>query len=305
MTFKAKCFHLLLKYRHLLMGRLKADHITQETNIEQLRKESDQMAEKLVKPIEGISYVPAGYDACYAEWVRVENSDSKKILLYFHGGGFVMGNARSHRNIVSNLCKRVGYNALLFDYPLAPEHPAPAATLESAALYQWVLSQGYLPQNIVFVGDSAGAGIQLSTLLFLKDKGISLPAACVAFSPCTDMTLSGASHMSRIKKDPCTPKGANEVFTQYYVGGGNPKHPYASPLFGDLEGLPPLFIQVGDHETLLDDSVRFAEKAKEAGVSVQLEIWPEMFHCFPLLAPMFKEADEAMSHACQFIQKVL
>lgn len=302
MSFKAKCFHYFLKYRHLIKGKLKAEVISTNTNIEKLRCETEKMAERLVKPIEGVTFMEAAFIEFYAEWVKVKGAPNDKVILYFHGGGFVMGSACSHRNIVGNFCKRLGHNALVFDYRLAPEHPSPAAVVDGAKIYCWLLAEGYEPKNIIFAGDSAGAGIELSVLLKLKDEEILMPKACVAFSPCTDMTLSGASHHSRVKKDPCTPKGANETYTQYYVGKGDPKHPYASPLFGALEGLPPLFIQVGDNETLLDDSVRFAKKAKEAGVDVQLEVWSEMFHCFPLLAPMFKEADAAMERACHFIQ---
>lgn len=167
------------------------------------------------------------------------------------------------------------------------------------------LSQGYLARNIVFAGDSAGAGILLGTLLKLKDDGCEMPGCCVAFSPCTDMSLSGASHQTRRQADPCTPRGANEIYTNYYVGGGDPLHPYASPLFGDLKNLPPILIQVGNDETLRDDSVRFAERAKEAGSDVNCKVWPGMFHCFPLLAPMFKEATDALDESCLFVREKL
>lgn len=303
MSFKAWCFHYFMKYRHLIKGKLRAEVISIDTNIQTLRFDTEQMAERLAKPIVGVTFLESAFTEFYSEWVKVEGVPNDKVILYFHGGGFVMGSARSHRNIVGNFCKRLNCNALVFDYRLAPEHPSPAAVVDGAKIYCWLLEQGYQPQNIIFAGDSAGAGIELAVLIKLKDDGISMPKACVAFSPCTDMTLSGDSHFSRIKKDPCTPKGANETYTRYYVGEGDPKHPYASPLFGDLQGLPPLFIQVGDNETLLDDSVRFAAKARAAGVDVQLEVWPGMFHCFPLMAPMFKEADIAMDRACSFIRR--
>lgn len=302
MSFKAKCFHYFLKYRHLMKGSLKAEVISTDTNIGKMREDTEIMARRLVKSNEGVTYEEAAFSEFYAEWVKVEGAPCDKAILYFHGGGFVMGSAHSHRNIVGNFCKRLNHNALVFDYRLAPEYPSPAAVIDGSNIYCWLLSKGFEPSNIIFAGDSAGAGIELSVLLKLKDDGVPLPKACVAFSPCTDMTLSGDSHYSREKKDPCTPKGANATYTQYYVGNGDPMHPYASPLFGTLEGLPSLLIQVGDNETLLDDSVRFAKKAKEAGVDVQIEVWPDMFHCFPLMSPMFKEADEAMERACQFVR---
>ena len=160
-----------------------------------------------------------------------------------------------------------------------------------------------MASDIFFVGDSAGAGIELATMLKIKDEGGMLPAGCVAFSPCTDMTLSSDSLRTRAKADPCTPKGANETYTSYYVGDGDSTHPYASPLFGDLNGLPPIMIHVGNDETLLDDSVRFAEKASKAGVEMHLKVWKGMFHCFPLLAPMFVEATKALDEACLFIRE--
>ncbi|MEO1816672.1 MAG: alpha/beta hydrolase [Acetobacterium sp.] len=305
MSTKAKMMHYTLKYRHLFKGQLRPEVIDKNTSIEKLRRDCDETAERFFKTIPGISFKPGDYPNFYTEWVESEEAPAEKVVLYFHGGGFVMGNARSHRNIVGNFVKHLGIKALVFDYRLAPENPAPAAVDDSAAVYSWLLEQGYQPENIAFAGDSAGGGIALATLLKCKDDGIPLPGVCAVFSPCTDMTLSGESHNTRAKADPCTPKGANETYLGYYVGSGDRKHPYASPLFGDLSGLPPTIIQVGDNETLRDDSTRFGEKANEAGVDVQLKIWKGMFHCFPLLAPMFPEATEALEEVCQFIGKNL
>nr|WP_320026908.1 alpha/beta hydrolase fold domain-containing protein [uncultured Acetobacterium sp.] len=301
MSTKAKMMHVMLKYRHLFKGQLRPEVIDKNTSIEKLRRDCDESAARFFKPIESINYRESNYPDFYAEWVEIKDAPKDKAVLYFHGGGFVMGNARSHRNIVGNFVKHLGINALVFDYRLAPEHPAPAAVDDSAAIYGWLIEQGYQPRNIVFAGDSAGGGIALATLLKCKDDGMPLPRVCAVFSPCTDMTISGASHMTRVKADPCTPKGANETYLDYYIGEGEPKHPYASPLFGDLSGLPPTIIQVGDNETLRDDSTRFAQKAKDAGVEIQIKVWKEMFHCFPLLAPMFPEATEALEEVCQFI----
>ena len=305
MTAKAKMMHYTLKYRHLFKGQLRPEVIDKNTSIEKLRRDCDESATRFFKPIPGISFIPSDYPGVYAEWVEIENAPAKKVVLYFHGGGFVMGNARSHRNIVGNFVKYLGIKALVFDYRLAPEHPAPAAVNDAAAIYSWLLEQGYQAENIVFAGDSAGGGIALATLLKCKDDKIPLPGTCAVFSPCTDMTISGESHITRAKADPCTPKGANETYLGYYAGNGDPKHPYASPLFGDLSGLPPMIIQVGDNETLRDDSTRFGEKAKAAGVDVQLKVWKGMFHCFPLLAPLFPEATVALEEVCQFIRKKL
>lgn len=305
MSFKGKLFHVVLRYRHLLKGQLTSEVIDKSTSIERLRNETDKTAARLVKKIDGVTYNQADYSGLYAEWVELENAPSEKVVLYFHGGGFVMGNAKSHRNIVGNFVKHLGVKALLFNYRLAPEHPAPAAVYDAVAIYTWLLKQGYRAENIAFAGDSAGAGIELAAMIKCKDDGLPLPAACAAFSPCTDMTLSGGSHKTRAKADPCTPKGANETFIGYYVGKGDPRHPYVSPLFADLHGLPPIIIQVGNDETLRDDSVRFAEKAIQAGVEVRIKVWEGMFHCFPLLAPIFSEATEAINETCSFLREML
>lgn len=304
-SFKARMMRAFMRNRHLMKGRLTPETIDRNTSIEALRKETDESAKRLVKPVDGISIRILEDAPVYAEWVEPEGCKPDQMVLYFHGGCFVMGNAVSHRGIVSNFMKRLGVKALVIDYSLAPEHPAPAAANDGAAMYRFVLAQGYKPENIVFAGDSAGGGVELSTLLKLKDDGVPLPAACVAFSPCTDATLAGSSHQTRLKADPCTPRGASETYLGYYVGNGDGKHPYASPLFGDLSGLPPLMIQVGDYETLLDDSVRFAKKAQEAGVEAHLHVWDGLFHCFPLLAPMFPEATQAMEEVCAFIHEKL
>ncbi|WP_037372557.1 alpha/beta hydrolase [Anaerovorax odorimutans] len=305
MSIKGKIFHGIFRYRHLLKGKLTADVIDENTCIETLRRETDQAAAKMFKKIEGLSYQQADFSEFYAQWILVNHAPKDKVILYFHGGGFVMGSAQSHKNIVGNFAKNLGINTLVFNYRLAPENPAPAAVYDSVTIYNWLLNKGYSSKDIFFVGDSAGGGILLATMLKIKEDGGMLPAGGVAFSPCTDMTLSGDSHRTRLKADPCTPKGANKTYTKYYVGEGDPMHPYASPLFGDLKGLPPIMIQVGNDETLLDDSVRFAEKAGKAGVEVNLKVWKGMFHCFPLLAPMFQEATKALDEACQFIRQKL
>lgn len=305
MSIKGKVFHMMMRNRHLLKGQLKRPIIDKTTSVDLLRRDCDDSAARFLKIPEGLRFLKAKDAPFYAEWLIPEGADENKAILYFHGGGFVMGNAKSHRGIVSGFVKRLGVKALVFDYSLAPENPAPAAVNDSAALYTWLLQQDFKPENLAFAGDSAGGGIALATLLKLKDDGVPLPAACVAFSPSVDMTMSGKSHKTRAKADPCTPKGMTETYYDYYVGTGDARHPYASPLFGRLEGLPPIMLQVGNDETLRDDSINFSEKAREAGVHVEIKVWKGMFHCFPLLAPMFREATEALDEVCIFLREHL
>ena len=305
MSIRGKMIHFMLRHRHLLKGRLRPEVIDFNTSIEKLRADTDAAAEKMARKRRDIVYKEAGYEGFFCEWVMPQEATGDMTVLYFHGGGFVMGNARSHRNLVGNFVKRLGIKALVFDYRLAPEHPAPAAVEDAVDVYSWLLKQNCKPEKIAFVGDSAGGGIALATLIKCRDEGLPMPAACAVFSPCTDMTMSGESHKTRAKVDPCTPEGANETFLGYYVGEGNPRNPYASPLYGELQGLPPIMIQVGDDETLRDDSVMFAEKAEADGVEIRLKVWKGMFHCFPLMAPLFPEATAALKETCDFLKKEL
>lgn len=302
-SFKSKLFRFILRNRHLLKGHIKSPIIDFNTSIELLREDVRKSAAKMAKMPSGITVSPADFSGFYAEWVAPQNCKEDQAILYFHGSGFVMGTSIDHRALVAKFVARCGIKALVFDYSLAPEHPYPAAINDSVAIYLWMLKNGYRPEDIVFAGDSAGGCIALSTLLVLKDKNIPLPSAIVTFSPCTDLTCSGASHISKAKVDPATPLGATKTYTSYYIGDSDPTLPYMSPLFGELEGLPPIMIQVGEDETLLDDSVRFAQKAKKAGVETHLHVWEGMFHCFPLLAPMFPEATKAINEVCEFIHQ--
>ncbi len=301
-SIQGRFFRFMLRNRHLFKGRLRPEVISTQTSLSDLREEVKRSAEKMSKVPPGVQILPAMCNAVKGEWVVPEGSNPEQVILYFHGSGFVMGTSKDHRGLVGNFTARCGVKALVFDYSLAPEKPYPAATQDSIAVYSWLLEQGYLPGNILFAGDSAGACIAFSTLLMLKDRRVILPKAVVAISPCTDLSRSGESHITKAKCDPATPPGANETYMNYYIGDGDPLDPYMSPLFGDLEGLPPVMIHVGEYETLLDDSLRFAQKMKRAGGSVRLRVWDGMFHCFPLLAPLFPEATRAMDEIGEFIQ---
>jgi len=174
-SMKARLMRGFMRNRHLLQGRLTRETIDRNTSITALREQTEEMAKRLGGRVEGVSFQPADDAPVYAEWTMPEACPDDRMVLYFHGGGFVMGSAFSHRGIVSGFAKRLGVKALTFDYSLAPEHPAPAAAMDGAAMYRYVLGQGYKPENIVFAGDSAGGGVALSTLLVLKDEGDPLP----------------------------------------------------------------------------------------------------------------------------------
>jgi epsilon-lactone hydrolase len=214
----------------------------------------------------------------------------------------VVGSCPAHRSIVAKFVKGSDLGALLFGYRLAPEHPFPAALDDAVAAYRWLLAQEVSPSQIVFVGDSAGGGLALATLIALRDQNLPLPAAAVALSPWTDLKCSGESYRTKLKVDPATWPGSWEVFSKYYAKDQDPGLPWISPLYGDLTGLPPILIYVGTDEILLSDSTRFAEKAQAHGVDVTLKVGEGMFHCFPVCAPLFREATQAMAEIAIFIK---
>jgi epsilon-lactone hydrolase len=238
-----------------------------------------------------------------AEWVSVPNSRRDRVILYLHGGSYTIGSPRTHRALAAQMARAAGMRALVLGYRLAPEHLFPAPVEDATAAYRWLLAQGIRPEHIVIAGDSAGGGLTLATALALRDGGDPLPAALVCISPWTDLAATGASLKTRAHLDPSLSPGGIAIAGQRYVGpAGDSRAPLASPLYADLRGLPPLLIQVGDHEILLDDSTRLAERARASGVAVTLEIWPEMWHVFESLAGYLPEADQAVNKIGMFMR---
>jgi epsilon-lactone hydrolase len=312
-SLKSRLIIFSVQHSHLFKGRLKRDVITRETSTVELRKQFEEGAKKFgsIPPEVTVSPVriPDLPEGLAAEWIHPAGSAatpsaSDKAIFYTHGGGYVTGNCADHRMHVAKFVKAAGVGALLYDYRLAPEYPFPAAMEDTLAAYRWLLSQGVLPANIVLVGESAGGGLCLASLLAIRDESLPLPAAGVALSPWTDLKCSGESYRTNARRDIST-LGSWEVWGSYYVGPNDPANPWISPLYGDLHGLPPILIEVGDHEILLDDSRRFAEKAKSTGIDLTLHVWDGMVHCFPLFAPMFPEATQAWEETIAYIRKQL
>jgi len=302
-SLRSRLFVFALKHRHLLRFQLKRRAIVDwNTSMPKLRQEVEKGAGFFGKLPEKIEVSPVQIGDLYAEWIAPSNTAKDRVILYFHGGGYATGSCKAHRGIVAKFVNGSGIAALVFDYRLAPEHPFPAALDDSLAAYRWLLDQGIAPAHIVFVGDSAGGGLGLAALLALKDKNIPLPKAAVALSPWTDVKNTGESWQTNAKVDTLSWKESQVVFSKYYAGDNDPGLPWISPLYGDLRGLPPILIYVGGDETLLSDSTRFAEKAKEAGVDVTLRVGEGLFHCYPACSPLFPEAKQAMEEICTFIQ---
>jgi acetyl esterase/lipase len=240
-----------------------------------------------------------------AEWLTPKGCPDDKLLLYLHGGAYVMGNCATHRQLVSYLAKHSGVKALLPEYRLAPEHPFPAAIEDAVGLYRSLLAEGYSPENIVMAGDSAGGGLTMATLLSLRDAGDPLPAAVCLLSPWLDLASTGESMTTRAKKDPWFQPKDMPIVAAYYCNDDEITNPLASPVYADLSGLPPLYIQVGEDEILLSDSTRAAEKVKAAGGEVEIEIWPGMWHVFQAFLLQVPESKKAVKKIGKFVQQAL
>jgi epsilon-lactone hydrolase len=236
-----------------------------------------------------------------AEWLTPPGVRGNAVLLYLHGGGYVIGSPRSHRHLAAALARASGARALLLDYRLAPEHPFPAALDDAVAAYGWLLAQGVDARHLVVAGDSAGGGLTVATLLALRDQGLPLPAAGVCISPWVDLTCSGASYTSKAAVDPIVTSDGVAMMAKAYVGAGDPKAPLVSPLFADLRGLPPLLVHVGSDEVLLDDALGLAERARRAGIDVNVEEWPAMIHVWHWFQPMLEEAERAIADIGAFV----
>ena len=238
-----------------------------------------------------------------AEWISTPEINQDQVILYFHGGAYFLNYANPHRDLIARLGREAKMHALVINYRLAPEDPYPAALHDSIAAYDWLLEQGYSPNNIAFAGDSCGGGLALATVLKLRYEGDLLPEAIACVAPWTDLTGSGESMRSKAKADFINSAEHLKTTANYYAGNHDLNNPFISPLFADLTGLPPLLIQVGTRDILLDDSTRLAERAGEAGVDVSIEIWEEMFHVFHLAAAFVPEARQAVKNMAAFLRQ--
>lgn len=303
-SFKSKLFNFMMRNRHLFQGKLQKEVFDMNTSIAGFRELCEKGAIKYAKIPDGITIKEQVIEGIKAEWLVPANAPTDKLILYVHGGGYVSGSCSDHRGFVAKFAANTGFTTLIYEYRLAPEHPFPAAIDDSVNVYEWLLSSGYLPQNIVLAGESAGGGLCLALLLALKDRGIPLPSAAVAISPWTDLTCSGESYRTKNKVS-VAPTDSWLVFSKHYSGKTAASHPLISPLFGDLKGLPPLLINSGVDDELFDDGRSFYEKAKAAGVDAKFTAGVGQVHCYPLLAPFFPEATEAMNEIVAFVKEKL
>lgn len=249
----------------------------------------------------GIQWERINADGVASEWISPPNASQDSALLFLHGGGGVLGLYNTHRWMVGHIALSCGFRALLPDYRLAPEHPFPSGLNDCVTAYRWLLSQGYPPQRIVVAGDSMGGMLTITLLLALHETKQPLPGAAVCMSPNTDPTCRGKTMRTNALKDAIlSPKFARTMM-RLYVNDHDLNDPLIAPLHADLSGLPPILIQAGADEILLDDSVRFSDRAKAAGTNVMLEVWPQMWHDWHTQVPSLPEANQAIDHIAKFI----
>lgn len=264
---------------------------------------ADQYMDRLTGEPAGVTYERAEVGEIPGQWVIPANAAEFGVILYLHGGGYVMGSSDTHRKMVGHLATAAGMRAFVADYRLAPEHPYPAAVKDGVAAFRGLLANGVRGSQIVIAGDSAGGGLALATMLSLRDDGRPMPVAALLLSPWTDLTASGASIESRAEVDLTVAQPGIRKMAEMYLHGAKPRLPLASPLFADLRGMPPTYIQVGDEEVLLDDSTRLVERMKAGRCDVTIDIYPEMQHVFQFGAGTLPEADDAVAKLGEFARR--
>jgi acetyl esterase/lipase len=250
----------------------------------------------------GVKIARDEINGLYAEWLTPKDRMDGKLLLYLHGGAYVLGGCDMYRQMVSHMARAGRIQALLPEYRLSPEHKYPAAIDDAVGIYRTLLQQGIKPESIVFAGDSAGGGLAVATLLALRDAGDPLPAAAVLLSPFLDVSGSGESMQSRAMQDPWFHAEDISTIADYYCAAEQRREPLVSPVFADVGGLPPLYIQVGDDEILLSDSERIAQKIEVAGGEVELEVWPKMWHVFQMFIGKMPESGRAIRKIGDYVR---
>jgi epsilon-lactone hydrolase len=229
-------------------------------------------------------------------------ASTPRAVLYLHGGGYAIGSLNTHRRLAYDISAACGARVLVIDYRLAPEHPFPAAVEDATTAWRWLLQQGLRPNRLAIAGDSAGGGLTIATLVNLRDHKLALPSCAVAISPWIDLEGIGTSMTARSAQDPMVQKMGLLWMAEMYLAGKDPKTPLAAPLHADLKGLPPILVQVGSAETLLDDATRLAEKLHTSGGEVRLAVWPNQLHVFPFFAPILSEGRDGCLEIGHYIR---
>lgn len=283
-----------------MMSLIKKVHGVLETDdIEKCRQSQDQMG-TLFGTGKDVEIQEVEIQNMEAEWISVERAHMKKyVILYCHGGGYSTGSRLYARTLTTKLAASTSMDVLCFDYRLAPENPYPAALEDALKAWDYLMLLGYGARDVIVAGDSAGGNLALSLVLQLKERKRILPRGLVLLSPWTDLTGAGKTHETRKAVDPVLDEEYLNAMTLNYASGEDLKNPLISPLFGDMMGFPPTYIQVGDNEVLLSDAIRLHKKLIKENISVKIDVFKGMWHVFQM-SP-FKTAYEAMEQCAQFI----
>lgn len=289
-----------------LVDRLRQSPFRADTTpVADLRANFERFAASFYDPPDA-EYVPDIADGVPVEWTRTPDCDRSRVVLYLHGGGYTIGSIEGYRDFCARISHGAGVTVLNVGYRLAPEHPFPAALDDAVTAFRWLVRNGVSADQILVAGDSAGGGLAVSTMVALRDRDFDVPAGAVCFSPLTDLAHTGSSVHEKADSDPIvTPEGSHAYAIRYLGADGDLYNPLASPLYADLRSLPPVLIQCGTAEVLLDDSLRLARRLRDSGGEVDLDVWPEMIHIFPFFASRIPESQRALSYATAFVARVL
>ncbi|MFC9839635.1 alpha/beta hydrolase [Rhodococcus sp. NPDC127530] len=285
-----------------LVGRLRRSPFRADTTtVPELRANFEKFAASFYNPPTA-EFVPDSANGVDVEWVRTPGCDRSRVVLYLHGGGYSIGSIAAYRDFCARISDGSGSAVLSVGYRLAPEHQFPAALDDAVTAYRWLLDTGVPADRIVVAGDSAGGGMTVATMVALRDAAVALPAGAVCISPLADLAHTGESVHEKAYADPIvTPEGSHSYAVRYLGEHGDPTDPLASPLYADLHALPPVLIQCGTAEVLLDDSLRLARKIRDAGGVVDLDVWPGMIHIFPFFASTIPESQQALRYLTAFV----
>ena len=294
-SLKSRIFYYLVKRQLAALRR-------QNLPITEFRLARESAATKLFTLPPNVIVEATQVAGCKAEWLRPTKPVGEGVVLYLHGGAYTSGSCITHRTIAARIAAASGRATLIIDYRLAPEHPFPAGLDDALAVYQALVESGKTP--LALAGDSAGGGLALALVQRLRDQALAMPLALALMSPWTDLTHSSETHQTKASVDPYFPTPERLVASARAYAGGTPlTHPMISPHYADLSGFPPMLIHVGEHETLLNDSIWLAQRVQAVGGAAQLKVWPGMWHVWQALGGKMREADESIAELGEFLRE--
>ena len=291
---------------HLYQSWVAAMTAKPDMGLDEIRRLFSHWGDVTADP-RGVDYLEIEVEGIPAMWAVPHGAARDRVLLCSHGGGYVVGSMYTHRKLFGHIAKAVGCRALIVDYRRAPENPHPGPVNDMLTAYRWLLErEGLKPQHVALTGDSAGGALALTTIAAARDKGLPLPVATMPMSPWAGMDTSGQTYDTNKDRDALVSRDTTTALGSLFIGEkGNPKDPLANPLYTEYSKFPPIYITVGDAETLLDDSRRIAERAKQAGVDVRIDVFPDMQHVFQFLAGTAPEADDAVKRMAEWVRSKL